>query len=218
MQTLDLSGSSKKSDGWLKSLLWPTVDNAWDVDYLGQQGFWICLIIGLVSLAFVAITASEVPSLAGRIGALLFGLIVFFVYFVGGMGVRQSSWPAAAMIFSIYVIDQLSTGRVPSVLPIIIGAVLLSNLRAAFLASRWAPVVDGEDRPTRFNETFRDKLVDHVPPRAWPILKIPFFVAGTLILAFLVYISVLNLTARRVTSSPDDNAVPSATVEPSDSH
>ena len=218
MQTLDLSGSSKKSDGWIKSLFWPTVDNQWDVDYLGQQGFWVCLIIGLVSLALVAITASEVPSPAGRIGALIFGLIVFFVYFVGGMGVRESSWPAAAMIFSIYVIDQLSTGRVPSILPIIIGAVLLSNLRAAFLASRWAPVADDEDRPTRFNETFRDKLVDQVPTRAWPILKIPFFVGGTLILAFLVYISVLNLTTRRVSPAPDENTVPSVTVEPSDSH
>jgi len=39
MQSLNLSGESKKSDGPLKSLFWPTVDNAWDVDYLGQQGF-----------------------------------------------------------------------------------------------------------------------------------------------------------------------------------
>lgn len=38
MQTLDLSGDAKKSDGRLKSLFWPTVENAWDVDYLGQQG------------------------------------------------------------------------------------------------------------------------------------------------------------------------------------
>jgi len=45
MQTLDLSGERKKSDGRLKSLFWPTVENAWDVDYLGQQGFWICCVL-----------------------------------------------------------------------------------------------------------------------------------------------------------------------------
>ena len=62
MQTLDLSGESKKSDGRLKSLLWPSVDNAWDVDYLGQQGFWICLIIGALNLAFLFFMALEVTN------------------------------------------------------------------------------------------------------------------------------------------------------------
>ena len=41
MQTLGLTGEDKRSDGRLKSIFWPTVDNAWDVNYLGQQGFWI---------------------------------------------------------------------------------------------------------------------------------------------------------------------------------
>lgn len=45
MQTLELSGGSKRSDGVPKSIFRPSVENAWDVDYLGRQGFWICLII-----------------------------------------------------------------------------------------------------------------------------------------------------------------------------
>jgi GDP-D-mannose dehydratase len=45
-------------------------------------------------------------------------------------------------------------------------AVLLSNVRATFLAARWMPVTEDEDRPARFNETFRDKPVDQLPPRA----------------------------------------------------
>jgi len=186
MQTLNLSGSEKKSDGRLKSLLWPSVENAWDVDYLGQQGFWICLIIGVLNLALMAITASFVPNSASRIVLLALGTAIFFVYLVGGMGVRESKWPAAAMIFTIYVIGQL---RAPSILSFIIGAVLLSNVRATFMASRWKPFAEGEDRPMRFIETFRDKLVDQVPPKAWPILKIPFYIAASLILFF-------SLTAR----------------------
>jgi len=217
MQTLNLSGSEKKSDGRLKSLFWPTVENAWDVDYLGQQGFWICLSIGVFSLVLIAIAASEVPNAAGRVGVLILGVLIFFVYLVGGMGVRESSWPAAAMIFTIYVINLLGSGTPPGILSLIIGAVLLSNVRAAFIASRWKPLAEGEDRPMRFNETFRDKLVDQLPPKAWPILKIPFFIAASLIMVFLLYVSVAGLMNKRVHSAQDENSAPSAVVDPSNS-
>ena len=159
MQSLNLSGEEKKSDGRIKSLFWPTVENAWDVDYLGQQGFWICLIIAVISLAFIAISASEIPNPAARVVTMILGGVVSFVYFVGGMGVRQASWPAALTVFVLYVLDQLSAGRAPSVLSLIIAGVLLSNVRATILAARWKPVSEDEDRPTRFSETFRDKLV-----------------------------------------------------------
>ena len=214
MQTLNLSGSDKKSDGRLKSLFWPTVENAWDVDYLGQQGFWVSLIIGVVSFTSIALQTSEVPNPAGRIVGLIFGGIVFFVYFIGGMGVRESNWPAAAMILTIYVIGQLGAGRAPGVISFIIAAVLLSNVRATFIASRWRPVAEGEDRPTRFNETFRDKLVDQLPPKAWPILRIPFFIAASLILLFLVYLSVAGLMNKRVNPALRDNSFPPVVVEP----
>ncbi len=216
MQALGLSGESKKTDGRLKSLFWPTVENAWDVDYLGQQGFWLCLIIGIISLAFTALTASESPSPMPL--TLVFAGIISFVYAVGGMGVRESSWPAAVAIFAIYVIGQLESGRPPGVLVFIIGAVLLSNVRATFLAWRWKPPAEDEDRPTRFNETFRDKLVDQLPPMAWPILKIPFFILASLILFCLVYVSVAGLNNRNGRAAPNENSVPSALVEPSDSH
>jgi len=218
MQTLNLSGSEKKSDGRLKSLFWPTVENAWDVDYLGQQGFWICLSIGVFSLVLIAIMASEVPNAAGRVGVLILGILIFFVYLVGGMGVRESSWPAAAMIFTIYVINLLGSGTPPGILSLIICAVLLSNVRATFIASRWKPLAEGEDRPMRFNETFRDKLVDQLPPKAWPILKIPFFIAASLIMVFLLFVSVTGLMNKRVSPASVENSAPSVVVAPSDSH
>jgi hypothetical protein len=209
MQTLDLSGESRKSEGRLKSLLWPSVDNAWDVDYLGQQGFWICLIIALISIVFLTITASETPSHSAQLTVFIIAGVFFFAFVVGGMGVRESSWPAAAMIFTLYAVNQLSSGA-PGPLAIIIGAVLLSNVRATFLASRWKPVAEDEDRPTRFNETVRDKLVDQLPPRLWPILRIPFFVVSSLLLLFLFYVSAMMLLQPH--AALDDNATPSATV------
>lgn len=206
MQSLDLSGSSKKSDGRLKSLLWPAVDNAWDVDYLGQQGFWICLVIGVLSFIFVYVFTGELGGPAGHRIGLIVAIAMFVVYFIGGMGVRESSWPAAAMVFAIYAVNLLGSGNFPGVLAIIAGAVLLSNVRATVLASRWKPAAEGEDRPMRFNETLRDKLVDQLPPRAWPILRIPFFILASVLLLFLLYGSALALSRPRAAPAPNQDS------------
>ncbi len=178
MQTLGLSGESKRSDGWLKSIFWPTVENAWDVDYLGQQGFWLCLLIAAFQLGFALLTGSPLQIVIGLLAALL--------YFAGGMGVREKSWPAAAVIFACYLLETLLavfSGLMLSpagALRIVFLGLLLSNLRATFIASEWKPAAEGEDRPLRFNETLRDKLVDAWPPRLWPPLQIPFYVLGAL--------------------------------------
>jgi hypothetical protein len=178
MQTLGLSGETKRSDGWLKSIFWPTVDNAWDVDYLGQQGFWICFLIAIFQLGFSLFTGNVIIIGAGLAGALL--------YYLGGMGVREKSWPAAAIIFACYFVETLISVLAGAfwspggVVKIIFLGLLLSNLRATFIASEWKPAAEGEDRPERFSETFRDKLVDAWPPRLWRILQIPFYVLGAI--------------------------------------
>lgn len=213
MQTLDLSGQAKKSDGPIKSLLWPTVENAWDVDYLGQQGFWLCLFIALLSLLLVSFTASQTNIPIARAVMILAGLIECLVYFVGGMGVRQASWPAAAMVFALYSLEHLLMGQI-GVLTIIVGAVLLSNVRATFLAAKWKPAADDDDRPMRFNETFRDRLVDQLPPRAWPILKYPFYFFASVILLLVLANSALRMHHPRSPQVPDETNVPSLTVSP----
>jgi hypothetical protein len=180
MQTLGLSSESKRSDGRLKSIFWPTVENAWDVNYLGQQGFWICLVIAVFQMI--------ATSLVGTPLFLVLGAVTFLIFFMGGMGVREASWPAAALVFTIFfagMVDAFTRGRPPGVLTIIAAGVLLSNIRAAFLASEWQPAAEGEDRPTRFNETLSDKLVDQLPARAWPILKVPFFIIASLYLLLI---------------------------------
>lgn len=172
MQTLGLSDEPKRSDGWLKSIFWPTVENAWDVDYLGQQGFWICFVIAVVTLAFSLLT--------GSILLMMVGLFAALVYWVGGMGVREKNWIAATIIFACFLLDtlvaMLQFGLMPIVLVrILLLGVLLTNIRATFLASEWKPAADDEDRPTRFNDGIKDKLVDTWPPKLWRALQIPFY-------------------------------------------
>jgi len=177
MQSLNLTSEVRRSDGWLKSLFWPTVENAWDVNYLGQQGFWICMLLAVATLGMALLTGNGI--------AIVLGVVAAAAYVLGGMGVREKSWPAAALIFVTYSLNVLSTvalRQLPNVISIIFAAVLFSNLRAAFLASEWRPAGEGEDQPTRFNESLADKLVDQMPATFWPVLQIPFFVLGSLLL------------------------------------
>jgi hypothetical protein len=182
MQTLGLSGESRRSDGRLKSIFWPAVDNAWDVNYLGQQGFWICVIVAIIEAVTGAFSGNPLN--------LAIYMVTALIFFVGGMGVREASWPAAAMIFSLFFTGMLyimAMGRIPGILSIVAAGVLLSNVRAAFLASEWKPAAEGEDRPMRFNETMVDKLVDQLPAKAWPRLQAPFFaVAAALLILELI--------------------------------
>lgn len=177
MQTLGLSGESKRSDGRLKSIFWPTVENAWDVNYLGEQGFWILIAVAVIELAISGLTGNAI--------LMLSGVVTFFVYVMGAMGVREANWPAAAMVFSVYfagILGTMAMGRLPGVLAVIVAGVLLSNVRAAFLASEWKPPTEDEDKPMRFNETFADKLSDQLPPKLWPVVQIPFFTLASILL------------------------------------
>jgi hypothetical protein len=195
MQTLGLQGESKRSDGRLKSIFWPTVENAWDVDYLGQQGFWLCFLVAVAQLAFSLLTRNLVFIATGAIAGL--------VYWLGGMGVREKSWPAAAIIFVCYLFDTTSTLATGmfftpgGLIRIAFLGLLLSNLRATFLASEWRQLAENEDQPMRFSETLRDKLVDVWPAKLWPPLKIPFFVLSSLwlflSLAGLVFTALFRL-------------------------
>lgn len=181
MQTLGLYGEAKRSDGVLKSLFWPTVENAWDVDYLERQGFWICVLIAAIKAIASFLSGNPILIIAGVFEAIIFAF--------AAMGIREGSLPAAATIFVIYLLDLVYAtfrGIPPGFLTIILAAILLSNLRAAYLASRWTPVTDDGDKPTRFHESFRDKLVDVLPARAWPLLKWPFFAMAALLLVLSI--------------------------------
>jgi len=173
MQTLDLSGSRSQGEGRLKSLFWPSIRTANDLDYLGTQGFWICAVVAVISLAILVIA-----------GKPLLGVLIFFVYFLGGVGVREHSLYTAAVIFLMFAADSIATG--PSVVRILLAAVLLSNFRATWIASHWSPNSDEAAPLPRFSETWSDKLADQLPMWLWPKIQIPYYVFSAAFLALTV--------------------------------
>ena len=174
METLGLSDSSERSEGRLKALFWPSIQTATDVDYLGTQGYWVCTIVALLSLGlFIAM------------GQPIVGIVIFLLYYGGAVGVRERSPYAAGIVFFIYSFGTIFGPF--SVLRIIITALLLSNLRATWIASRWKPDSGEAVLPPRLNETFFDKVADQLPQWLWPRMRILYYVfVFVLIVLFIV--------------------------------
>jgi hypothetical protein len=183
MQTLGLSDSTTRSESRLKSLFWPSIQSGADVDYLAVQGFWVCTIVGVVSLFFLAVSAHE-P---------IIGILVFLLFHLGGVGVREHNPFAAAIILVYYIVDFLASAvflfvNSPGigVLRIIIVALLLSNLRATWIAGSWKPDSEEAALPARMGETFSDKFSDIWPAFIWPKIKLVYYVFSFGFLALTV--------------------------------
>src|SRR5438132_1481146 len=99
MQTLGLSDSSTRSEGRLKSLFWPSIQSGADVDYLSVQGFWVCTIVGALSLVFLALGTHQPIT----------GLLIFLLFHLGGVGVREHNPYAATIILIYYIVDFLAS-------------------------------------------------------------------------------------------------------------
>jgi len=170
VETLNLSGSSARSESRLKSLFWPQIDNGSDVDYLGAQGYWVCTILAIVSVVLLAVSGKPVT-----------GAAIFLFYYLGGVGVRERSRYAAVVVFSMYLLDTFFS---PGVARILFSALLLSNLRATWIASGWKPESEEAFLPPRFNESLTDKFQDTFPAWLWPKIRIGYYIfsAGFLIL------------------------------------
>jgi len=172
MQTLGLSDSTPRTEGRLKALLWPTIRNDGDFDYITEQGFWVCFIVAACTLVFSAFTHTL---LAGGFEALF--------YFLAGIGVRQRNKLAAISAFVAYFLSGLVIQRYMGngfgFGRLVFLALLLSNIRGIWLSSGWERTVDLTDAPIRLNQTIFDKLSDQLPSRAWPKAKWIFaFVAA----------------------------------------
>lgn len=163
MQTLGLTDSAPRTEGRLKSLFWPSIKTGDDVDYLGTQGFWVCTLVAILSFAVYAFTGHEI-----------LGTIVLLFFFLGGVGVREHSRYAAAVVLILYLVDTVATG--PNIVRVGIAAVLFSNLRATWIASAWSPDSAEAMPPPRLAETWSDKFSDTLPTWLWPKIRIPFYV------------------------------------------
>jgi hypothetical protein len=125
MQTLGIADSGMQSENRLKRLFWPSIRTATDVDDLATQGYWVCAIVTVFSFALSALTGQPIA-----------GLLVLVYYYLGGVGVREHSLYAAAVVFVMFAADSLTS---PGVAKVLFTALLLSNLRATWIASKWEP-------------------------------------------------------------------------------
>jgi hypothetical protein len=112
-------------------------------------------------------------------GHEIVGTMVLLVFFLGAAGVREHSRYATAIVLILYLLDTMAG---PSALRVAITAVLFSNLRATWIASKWSPESSEAVPPPRLAETWSDKFSDTMPAWLWPNIRIPFYVLS---MAFL---------------------------------
>lgn len=183
VQTLGLSDSTPRSESRLKSLFWPSVQTGADVDYLGAQGYWLCTV---VSVATVVFSAAAGHPIAGAVGSLL--------YYLSGVGIRERSRYAAAAALVFSIADVLASG--PGVFRVLFTALLLSNLRATWIASGWKPESEEAVLPPRLGETWTDKFADRFPSWFWPKVRILYYIFSACV-ALLYCIGMVVLISRR---------------------
>ncbi len=171
MQTLGISDSTPRSESRLKSLFWPAIESSFDVEYLALQGYWVCTLVAVLS--FLILLAAGQPTQAG---------IVSLLFYLGGVGVREHNRFAATIVFAYYVLSTLtSVGSLAAspgggVIRVIISALLLSNLRATWIAARWKSGSDEAAETVRLNATWTDKFANQYPAWLWPKVRVFYYV------------------------------------------
>lgn len=173
METLNLNRTSSQDDGRLKSLFWPAIRSGSDVDYLGAQGYWVCALVAVVSFVLLLATGQPITATA---------VLVF--YYLGGVGVREHSRYAAAAVFAMYLLDTIIS---PGVVRILFSALLLSNLRATWIASQWNPGSEESTLPPRLSETFADRFADAFPAWLWPKMRIFYYIFSVGFLLLILF-------------------------------
>jgi hypothetical protein len=182
MQTLGLADSTPRSENRLKALLWPSIQSATDVDYLGTQGYWICVLVAVMSFIFLIVNGQPITA-----------VFTFLFYFLSGVGVRERSLYAAVSASLLYGADFL-LGQI-GIVKIIFMAILLSNVRATRISSQWGPDSEESILPPRLNQTLGDKLADTLPAWLWPKIRIVYYIFSSLML-LLVFAGLIMLRLR----------------------
>jgi len=179
MEILGLSNSTPRTESRWRALLWPTIRDEGDFDYVTTQGFWICFTVAVMSLVLESLADSLVSA----------ALDAAF-YFLAALGVRQRSRVAAVTAFSAYLLSALVlqkyTGGGFGILRIIFLALLFANIRGNWLSARWAVDQSGSYAPMRLNQTLGDRLSDQLPAFLWPKSKYLFYVLAVVEIALLL--------------------------------
>ena len=172
MQTLGITDSTPRTENRLKSLFWPSLKDQGDVDYLTVQGFWICFVVGMMTLGYGVLAGDLINAAAGSL-----------CFVLAGAGVRQKSRFAAVSAFLIYLLSNMAsvryTGQGFGIIGIFFLALLLSNVRGLWLAARWAKS-EPQEEILRLNLTLGDKLSDQFPKWVWPKGRYVFYALAAL--------------------------------------
>jgi hypothetical protein len=177
MKTLGISESTLRSGSLSVRLFWPTVANGSDVSYLGAQGYWLCVLVAIVSFVFWAI--AEDPIIA---------VFIFLYFYLGGCGVRERSRYAAAAVFLMCALVTLFAVLVPGRILVVFGlltAVLLANLRATCIAANWKPAPEEAFVPERRADTLGDVVADKLPSLPWPKVRNFYYVFSSTLLLYI---------------------------------
>lgn len=176
MQTLGLSESTPRTESRWRALLWPTIRNEWDLDYVTRQGFWICFLVSALTLVFGLIRGDVAGS-----------LFEWAFYLLAAMGIRERSRAAGIAAFTAYLLGALVlqryTGNGFGILRIVFLALLLSNIRGNWQSATW-PRDPEAAPPDRMNDTLGDKLADQLPLVVWPKGRFLFYVLAPMEVAF----------------------------------
>jgi hypothetical protein len=209
MQTLGLSSKPQPADNIFKRLFWPAIESQYDVDLLGQQGFWICTVVAVMSLVVTAV-----------VGTPISGAFTALVFFLGGCGVRQRNVAAAALVFCLYLVNFVGGIAIGSFgNPLIQGFILMllfANVRATILSRRWmAQPVDPIDQelPERSMTTIAERFANKLPATLWPKTRYGFFpLAGILLL--LTVAGVVIMKRQTIVKTPPQNTTTTLEAAP----
>src|SRR6266702_3109672 len=204
MQTLGLASAPQPTDGLFKRLFWPEIANGYDIDLVGQQGFWVCVAVAVIATLMSLFT-----------GHPLLGVFVGATYSLGALGVRQRNATAAVLIFLCYFLDRVVSvetmvlgmaGGGNPLLGIVATMLLFANVRATILSRRWlASTAPNEisEMPERSTSSFGDKLANVLPAKLWPRAQYAFFpLASLLILVSLLSVLGLPMLKKQAAANP----------------
>jgi hypothetical protein len=193
MQTLGLASDIKPTDGMFKRLFWPTIENQYDLDLVSVQGFWVCVVVGVIS--FVVLLAT---------GQFWVGALIAVTYVLGATGVRERSIAAAILIFLCYITDRIGgifMGQPGyGVIPVVSLLLLFANVRATILADRWrrSGTADQTEAVELAQESFTEKVANVMPAKVWPVGRFVFFpLAGVLLMLTIVGVAMYPAMHRK---------------------
>jgi signal peptidase I len=134
MQTLGLSDSTPKSEGRLRALLWPRINNEVAAATAAQNAMYATFAVAALTVLAVLLRVVN-PSSLPEVAVLLILCVIL------GIGIRQFSVTASTLMLAFYVINIVATvvaraygpGTVATfVVPVIATCLFAGGLRAAW--------------------------------------------------------------------------------------